>query len=300
MKPAAHYDIAQLERLVGVKAHTLRKWEERYQLISPERSAGNIRFYNDAQVIQLLNITLLLSEGFKISQIAAMSSATIRKHVQNIQQHSPESNSGKHTASLHQLLSATLTFDELLFEKTVDLAVKQLGMLRTVRELFYPFFYKIGWMWLSDEVSPAQEHFASNIIRRKLIVASDTLPRPKKKKTFILFLPPGEWHEISLLLADYLVRLKGFKSIYLGQNVPLQNMTKVIETTSPDFVLTLFLSRQNEQTAPDAIRHLAKTYKKPKFLVSSPYMTKDLAGEPKNIKILHSSEDFEKLLEKLT
>lgn len=299
MKTTVRYDITQLERLAGVKAHTLRKWEERYQLLSPERSAGNIRFYNDVQVIRLLNVTLLLSKGFKISQIAAMPADIIKAHITTIQKQLLEATSATHPAALNQMIAATLTFDEALFEKTVIAALKKLGMLRTARELFYPFFHKIGWMWLSSEMSPVQEHFASCIIRRKLIAACDALPPSKKSKTFVLFLPPGEWHEISLLLADYLVRAKGFKSIYLGQNVPLENMETVINATRPDFVLTFFLARQNELTAPDEIRQLAKTFKKPKFLVSSPYMTKDGNGYSKNIQILQSSEDFELLLEKL-
>jgi len=241
-----YYHIAELEQLSGIKAHTIRIWEKRYSLIEPERTDTNIRLYNDDQVRKLLNVSTLLSNGKKISKIALLTNIEINAHIAELQN---EAGTDIIAASfINELVASMLEFDEPLFEKTFSKAVSKLGMYDAMLSVFYPFLQKVGMMWSTESAMPVQEHFASSIIRRKLMAAIDNQQVViTKKKKFLLMLPEDEWHEIGLLLSHYLIREKGFETIYLGQNVPYENMKLLTELTKPDFVLSFFIARKNEE-----------------------------------------------------
>lgn len=240
-----YYQIAELEQLSGIKAHTIRIWEKRYGLIEPDRTNTNIRLYNDDQVRKLLNVSTLLNGGVKISKIAAFTDEEINTQIQKLQNQT--NNDVISSSYINDLVASMLEFDEILFEKTFSLAVSKLGMYTAMINVFYPFLNKVGLMWSTDTAMPVQEHFASSIIRRKLMAAIDNQETSvKKKKKFLLMLPEDEWHEIGLLFSHYIIREKGFETIYLGQNVPFQNIKLLVELTKPDFVLSFFVSRKNE------------------------------------------------------
>jgi len=233
------YQINDLERLTGIKAHTIRIWEKRYGLITPGRTDTNRRFYDDHQVRKLLNVTTLMSYGHKISKIAALSDEQISEAVEK----GATGNDYAHVYAgyVNDMVTSMLAYDENGFERVFSAAALRLGLHDTMLRVVYPFLNKVGVLWSINKAAPVQEHFASCIIRRKMMAVLDgMLPSQSPQKTFLLFLPGGEWHEIGLLFADYILRKKGCHTVYLGQNVPLQNVTGTVQAVKPDYLLTLF------------------------------------------------------------
>ena len=247
------YHINDLVQLTGIKAHTIRIWEKRYNLITPLRSDTNRRCYNDSQVKKLLNVSTLLTQGHKISRIAALTDDEISKALLSTAETDNQTSAG--AAFINDLVKSMLNFDESAFDKVLSAAVTHFGMHHAMINVVYPFLHKTGILWTADKTVPAQEHFASCIIRRKLLSAIDGLPPATGTKKFLLFLPDGEWHEISLLLADYLLRLRGCHTVYLGQNVPLENVRNVYSKVVPSHILLFFIATG----APDHVEETIRT-----------------------------------------
>ena len=221
----AKYSIKDLEHLSGIKAHTLRIWEQRYNLINPKRTDTNIRYYDQNDLKLVLNVSLLKENGFKISKIADMSTEEMFEEVKRV--------SEKTTSFADQIYALTLAMidlDEQRFEKIISTNTLKIGFERTMMNVISPFLSKIGIMWITDSINPAQEHFISNLIRQKLMVAIDgqypTLDDNAKR--YMLFLPDGELHELSLLFANYLIRARHNKVIYLGQSMPMKYISLII------------------------------------------------------------------------
>lgn len=261
------YQIAELEQLTGIKAHTIRIWEKRYNLITPDRTSTNYRRYNDDQLKKLLNISTLLSMGHKISQISLFTEKEILKKV--LESHSGNTTDIICNAFINDLLAAMLKYDEPAFEKSYSASVTRFGLFDAMINVFYPLLNKIGYMWATYEVNPAQEHFAACLIKRKLMAATDGLPMPKKRnKLFLLSLLPAESHDISMMFANYIIRAKGNETIYLGQDVPYENILAVIKETKPHYFLTFFTVLQNPQDVYQDIKKHLPIQSTTKFLVS--------------------------------
>ena len=270
------YHISELEQLSGIKAPTIRVWERRYNLIQPARTDTNIRMYDDRQVRKLLNVATLLSNGYKISKIAALSEDDMHAMVLGLQDITGEADAVA-LAFINDLVIAMLTFDEVNFEKTYVAAVKKYGVFDAMLNVFYPLLEKIGLMWSTNDTIPVQEHFASAVVRRKLIAATDALVmKRKRRKKFLLLLPPGEWHEIGLLFANYIIRSKDVETIYLGQNVPYEEVPVILGKMNITHVLLFFITRTEE---PDLTR-IRKAMELPKniplLVAGSPEVTTDL------------------------
>lgn len=285
------YQIAELEQLTGVKAHTIRIWEQRYNLIKPVRTETNIRRYNDEQVKKMLNVTTLLSKGYKISKIAALTENEISDIVLKIQKTSTDSVVYK--TYINDLTVAMLNFDEPLFEKIYQTALKKLGVFDTMLQIVYPLLHKIGVMWVVDDATPIQEHFASNIIKRKLMAAIDGLPAAAKKKgKFLLILPPNEWHDIGLIFANYIIKAKGYEAIYFGQNVPYENINPVIKMIKPSYIVMLYITaRKPEEVYVELKKNLHLSKGVTLLLGGNPTITTYLESK-KNINVLKSPNDL--------
>ncbi|HNS47584.1 MAG TPA: MerR family transcriptional regulator, partial [Bacteroidales bacterium] len=206
------YLIRDLEKMTGIKAHTIRIWEKRYQVVKPKRTSTNIRYYCDEDLKRLLNISALIKQGFKISQLAELGDDELNEKIMNAYSHESEE-----TSRIDNLVTAMIDLDEPRFEKTIHLATLNMGFEHTILNIIYPFLERIGILWLTGTINPAQEHFVSNLLRQKLLVAIDNLiVKPARdSKRFILFLPENELHELGLLFYSYLVRKSGHKIIYL-------------------------------------------------------------------------------------
>ncbi len=236
----AFYSIKDLEKISGIKAHTIRIWERRYSLIEPQRTATNIRYYNDEDLKRILNVSILNQNGFKISKIAKMDSAQLRNRVIDLCLDTRNTD-----VQIESLLVSMLEMDEGKFSNVLSNSIIKLGFEATVETILFPFLDRIGILWQAGTINPAQEHFISNLIRQKLIVAIDNEMQnfiPKEDKTILFFLPENEMHEIGLLFFSLIARKEGYKVVYLGASVPIADLKFVVEVRKADALFTSFVS----------------------------------------------------------
>ena len=221
------FSIRDMENLSGIKAHTIRIWEKRYNLFSPERTDTNIRTYNVVSLQKLLNVTMLYNNGYKISKIAKLDDVKIPVLVREI----VAKNSEKSHA-LNSLKLAMLNFDQSLFLQTYNSLLKERSFTQIFNEVFIPFLNELGLLWQTNTISPAHEHFVSNLIKQKIYIHTEKLQMEEptqKDKVFVLFLPENEIHEIGLLYINYELANKGYKTIYLGQTMPVESLVDLLK-----------------------------------------------------------------------
>jgi DNA-binding transcriptional MerR regulator len=231
-----YFSIKEIESLTGVKAHTLRIWEQRYGMITPKRTDTNIRYYDESDLKKLLNVSLLNRNGYKISEIASMDAETLMQEVLKLSQEKSD-----YENQLQALTLTMLELNEAAFEQLLNKSILQMGLEKTMMNLIFPFFRTIGIMWQTGSINPAHEHFITNIVRQKLIVAIDGQQNLSDiwSKKFMLFLPEGEFHEIGLLFANYAIRARGGRVVYIGANVPFNDLSTVYRVYSPDYLFTV-------------------------------------------------------------
>lgn len=223
------FSIKHLEVLSGVKAHTIRIWEKRYNLFTPIRSETNIRTYTLEDLQKLLNVTFLLQNGLKISKIAEKSSEAIAALVVS------QVNDSKFKDQQHAINSfkiAMMNFDEPLFLKTYNNVLKTSSFDQLFYECFLPLLEEIGLLWQTDTIKPSHEHFISYLIKHKLLLNIEKISqknRPSKQQTFVLFLPENEIHDLGLLYLNYSLVHLGYKVIYLGVSIALEHLQCVSE-----------------------------------------------------------------------
>lgn len=232
------YSIKEVEDLTGITAYNLRAWEKRYAGLLPHRTETNIRYYDARQVRRLLNIAGLIPLGYKASQLLALTDKELHSLVTATAEDSTEE---ALLPQVNNLVTAMLDFDEPAFGNTVVAAISRLGMYNAMLQVIYPFLHKTGVLWSTSNTSPAQEHFASHLLQRKMQSALDALPgATRTDKRFLLFLPPGERHDMGLLFADYVIRSKGYVTTYLGGDLPYDSLHFALEKTKPTHLLTFF------------------------------------------------------------
>ncbi|MEQ9405368.1 MAG: MerR family transcriptional regulator [Cyclobacteriaceae bacterium] len=281
------YSIKDLEHLSGIKAHTIRIWEQRHNLFSPQRTDTNIRFYDDNDLKLLLNISLLKNHGIKISRIVNMTSVEIQQEVLRFGD-TEHSNADQISA----LTVAMLEMNEEMFNAVLTANQDRMGFEKTMIEIIYPFFKKIGILWIASSINPAQEHFISHLVRQKLILETAKANSPDKSESIMLFLPEGELHEISLLFANCLLKQRGYKTFYLGQSVPLKDLEEAFHIVEPNLLFTVLTSKPASNKVQAFIDQLGKKFKKPKVLVTGNQAVTQKLSTPSNVHILH---DFQQL-----
>ena len=259
------YSIRDLEQLSGIKAHTLRIWEQRYSVLSPERSATNIRYYNGEDLKRVLNISLLNSKGYRISTIAKMDSGEIATLIKNI----TDDNSNLE-AQQHELIRAMVELDEQLFDKVISSQNLVHGFKATMINLVYPFLKKIGVMWLTGSITPCQEHFVSNLIRQKLIVAIDgqVVKLNDSSKKVVVFAPEGDYHELGLLFTHYLLKLSNHLVIYLGANTPIAGLNEVVKMHNPSHVFCKMSTGKSGKKNEKYVGDMVDTFKNSKVFIA--------------------------------
>lgn len=287
------YQINDLERLSGVKAHTIRIWEKRYGLITPHRTETNIRYYDDDQLKKLLNVATLSSVGFRISKIAAMSENELKSQLSESQQN--EKSDLKFDFYINDFIAAMLDFNEDAFNNLFNKIIDEYGVEKALVFIVYPFLHKIGILWRIDQSMPVQEHFASMLIKRKLYSLISQLPKPTKSKKFLLFLPANEWHEVGLLFAEYIIRNNGFATINLGQNVPFIDIEYTINKTEPNYLLAFLINNSNEEYILKLQQLLSSKFKKIDCLIAGNSLKFKPFEGLKNLKLLYSPNDILKV-----
>ena len=226
------YSIKDLEQVSGIKAHTIRIWEQRYNFLQPLRTDTNIRTYNASELKVILNVSLLNKYGFKISHIDKMTPEQMEEKILSLNQLDAVKE-----RVINGLIKEMVSLNMGSFEMKLDIYIGQKGIERTVLEIVFPFLERVGVLWMTNHVNPAQEHLATNILRQKLILGIEKLPAVvNQDKNVILFMPEGEHHEIGLLLVYFLLKQEGIYVNYLGANVPMKDLVYLTAVKKPNYV----------------------------------------------------------------
>jgi DNA-binding transcriptional MerR regulator len=281
----AVYSIKDLENLSGIKAHTLRIWEQRYNLIQPSRTKTNIRYYEDHQLRLILNIALLNRNGFKISKIASMSPDEIADKVTAI----AEINFS-HDTQVDALSLAMMDLDEMQFDKLLSTHTKQHGFEQTMLNLVFPFLDRLNLLWLTGSVNPVHEHFITNLIRQKIIAAIDSEPLVQGRDTrkFLLYLPEDEKQELILLFMHYLLKTKRHRVIYLGTNISLPDLNTACVACKPDYIFTIINEMLPKHSVKQYIEILKQNHLHTKILLTGyQVVAQDIQSCPQ-MQVLHS------------
>jgi DNA-binding transcriptional MerR regulator len=290
------YQIKDVEHLSGIKAHTLRIWEKRYNIIEPKRTDTNIRYYDDNDLKRILNISILNKNGYKISKIADFNDSRLNSEILTL-----SSDTENLDMQIGNLIKAMIDFDKILFEKIFSQSIMHKGFQETILKLIYPFFKRVGILWLTENIDPAQEHFISNIIRQKVIVAIDGLPEYNHNyaENFVLYLPDGQWHEMGLLMSSYLIKKNGHNYIYLGSSLPIDSVVKMKESISFNYIITTASIAISEEDMKQEFISLANKFPDKTIFVGglqNESIQKDL---PKNIFLMNNLDEFNQYLKQL-
>lgn len=282
----AVYSIKDLEKLSGIKAHTLRIWEQRYNIIQPKRTQTNIRYFEDEDLKLVLNIAMLNRNGIKISKIAKMSREEIGQKVAAISDINFE-----HGTQLDALTIAMMEMDEFKFDRIVSTNIQQLGFEYTMLEVIYPFLEKLSLLWLTGSINAVQENFISYLVRQKIIVAIDKEPLsigPGHKK-FIIYLPEGDKQELSLLFMHYLLKSRHNHVIYLGQDISLEDLRDAYHIHHPDYIFTMITEPFAKGSVQQYADKLASCFPEAQILLSGyQVVAQKVSPTHKNIFILRS------------
>jgi DNA-binding transcriptional MerR regulator len=288
----AIYSIKDLENLSGIKAHTLRIWEQRYGILNPNRTETNIRTYSDEELKRVLNIALLQDKGgFKISAIANMSEAEMASHILHLSESQFD-----FPDQIQALTLAMMDLDEAKFQLLTKNMIQAHGFESYMLDVIYPFMRRLGTLWLSGSVGPAQEHFISHLIRQKLVAsidAQDLSLKPDAKK-FLLYLPEGELHEIGLLFANYVFRARKHSVVYLGQSLPYEELLLAYEIHQPDYIFSVFTSEPNVELIDNYVAQMAKDLPNAQVLLTGYQILQPERQIPSNI---HVIPDFQGLID---
>jgi DNA-binding transcriptional MerR regulator len=243
------FSIKDLENLSGIKAHTIRIWEKRYDILQPMRTDTNIRLYDLASLQKLLNITLLHDYGYKISKIATYPQEKIPSLVREI-----ISSKTAKSHAISEFKMAMMNFDQELFFNTYNWLIAEKSFKEVFHQVFIPLMNELGLLWQSDTITPAHEHFISYLIKQKLLINTEKLQilkQTKLDKVFVLSLPMNEIHELGLMYLNYEILLHGYKTIYLGESMPIENL-KDLKKHFDSIVFVSYLTVQPERDILDS------------------------------------------------
>lgn len=287
------YSIKQLELLSGIKAHTIRIWEKRYGLFSPSRTKTNIRKYTDDDVRLILNISLLVNKGYRISKVANKSLKEISKLT--LQQGPKESLSN--TNKFEPLIIATFSFSSTNFIGYLTKKVDELGFNQVYEDIILPFLERIGLLWQAGAILTTHEHFASNLIKQFITVKINQLEDTNKvgSSPVLFFLPEGEFHEIGLLFYAYIFKQKGFNVIYFGQSTPTEDIIKSALTLNANIIFTSGSTKFSKLDLKLFFKNLNKALPNSELFVTG-YLYKEPNDFPKQVKVISSVNNLEKYL----
>jgi DNA-binding transcriptional MerR regulator len=228
------YTIKDLEQISGIKAHTIRVWEQRYNFLQPKRTETNIRSYSGEELKTILNVSLLNKYGYKISHIDKMSTIQMEEKILGLNQLDAQKEK-----VVNDLIKDMVSLNMVSFERQLDNYIAQKGIEKTIIEIIFSFLERVGILWITNHINPAQEHLSTNILRQKIILGIEKLPNyVQTPKRVVLFMPEGEFHEIGLLYVHFLLKQKGIGVDYLGTNVPVVDLKFLTEFKKVDFLFS--------------------------------------------------------------
>ena len=284
------FSIKDLENLSGIKAHTIRIWEQRYSFLKPQRSKSNIRYYGNNELKTILNIALLNKYGFKISHIDKMSPVEVREKIVSLSYAE-----AFQERFINELLQYMIDLELSGFEDTLNTYISSKGLDKTITQLIFPFLEKIGILWLTDHMNAAQEHLVSNLIRQKLIVGIESIMLyTGNDKTVLLFLPEGEHHELALLYLYYILKSREIQVLYLGANVPLKDIEFVVNLKKPQYIFTHLTSIPGRFNIEKYIQQIHQRIPSIPLVMTGKLVQSYTKRTPSNISIKRSFDELVK------
>ena len=278
------YTIKDLEQISGIKAHTIRIWEQRYGFLQPQRTETNIRTYSADELKVILNVSLLNKYGYKISHINKMSSAEIEDKIFGLNHLDAEKE-----RVVNALIKDMVSLDMLSFERQLDNYIAQKGVEKTITEIIFCFLERVGVLWITNHINPAQEHLASNIVRQKIILGIEKLPKMyNNAKLIVLFMPEGEYHEIGLLFVHFLLKSKGYNVDYLGTNVPIVDLKYLTEYKKVDYLYAHITAPTKGFKMNKFMEQLGQINKDIPMILTGQMMQEYKGSVPGNIRVLQS------------
>jgi DNA-binding transcriptional MerR regulator len=267
----SNFSIKDFENISGIKAHTIRIWEKRYGIFSPDRLESNYRTYGDDDLKKLLNINLLYNNGYKISKIAKLSNEDFRLEVKkNIDEMDFKSK------GLESFKLSMFTFDHYLFNQTYYELMEVSSFVDVFHNVFLPLLEIVGLLWQQGTAKIVHEHFISNLIRQKVCLNIDNLKAVKEAKgtsIYALFLPTNEIHELGLLYINYELLLREEKTIYLGQSVPAEDLGALTDVYENVHYISYFTINIEDMDYEDYLMKLGRALDPGnKLSIVSPYI----------------------------
>jgi MerR family transcriptional regulator, light-induced transcriptional regulator len=286
-----HYTLNELEKLTGILAATIRVWERRYNIIKPQRTDTNRRWYDDDDLKRLINISIVYHSGIKISKIAKYSGLELEEKVELLTKDSVKSDT-----HINSLIVAMISFNGNAVNEILLRCIINSGFEETFSNVIFPFLRRVGIMWHTGSVNTGAEHFITNIFRGRLITAIDSLPpaNDPNRKRVTMYLPEHELHELGLLFYSYLIRKLGHEVLYLGQATPFLALTEANEKWHSDILVTGALSNLSISEPEEYLNNLSSTFKSQKILVSGTLADQPVIEKYRNIYPIRSVEDLKK------
>ena len=284
------YSIKDLENFTQIKAHTLRIWEQRYNLLDPERTDTNIRLYSDRDLKKILNINLLYSNGLKISKIAKLSDEEIFEEASKIL-NLPIANN---IEGAERIINKIMLYDETGIREDLESLYIKHDFETIFSDLLIPVLQKIGELWQVDSITIRHEHFFSNILRSFQLKKTEEYHKtnPNKNKV-LLFLGENEYHELGLLYYNYLLNKRGYETVYLGQSVPLSDLKVAIQTIKPCFVFTSLTAKMDEKEFKHFFEELDEVYDLSKIYAGGYQMNFYKELIPKQVNMINHTDDID-------
>lgn len=284
------YSIKDLENFTQIKAHTLRIWEQRYNLLNPERTDTNIRFYSDRDLKKILNINLLYNNGVKISKIAKLSDTEIVEEASKILKE-PIAND---IEGAERIINKIMLYDETGIREDLESLYIKHDFEVIFSDLLIPVLHKIGELWQVDSITISHEHFFSNIIKSFMLRKTEEYHKtnPNKHKV-LLFLGENEYHELGLLYYNYLLNKRGYETVYLGQSVPLDDLKVAVQTIKPCYIFTSLTAKMDEKEFNRFFEQLDDCFDLSKVYAGGYQMNfhKDLV--PERVKTINRTDDID-------
>ncbi len=287
-----NFSISELQQFSGIKAHTIRMWEQRYHALTPNRSEGNTRYYDGQQLRRLLNIASLMNGDYKISELCTMADKVLFDLLEKQIVHTRQ----PYWYFINLVIASGLEYDEVNFDKIFSTALLRYGLRETYVSILYPVLIRLGLMWSTNTLRPAHEHFITALFRQKLLTAIDSLPLAVSKERWMLFLPANEFHETGLLFANFLIRQSGHRVIYLGADVPFESLKAAVNDVTPTSLLLFLVRKNNSEDDENLISNLSKQFSGQRIFVACEPSRLHVAKKNKRVVALHKVEDLEAVL----
>lgn len=285
-----HFSIKDVENLTGIKAHTLRIWEQRYRFFAPKRKESTHRIYDNEDLKFLLRVSFLYHQGWKVSRIAALPPAQL---LETVQRTIPNVHTYPHFIT--QLIEAALDFNEKDFALLIDRLSGEIGFERTMTEVCFPFLQRVGLLWMTNHLIPAQEHFSSYIIQNKVIAETEKLPLTSRPPQVLLFAPRHEFHELPLVYIHYLLRKRGWSVLFLGKNISLNVLQPFKELDSIQYLFIHLLTNLMQLDAETYIEQLVRLFPDKK-IVASGAAVQQVQRQFMSVRLLHTDEAIRKFI----